>query len=447
MVRMQGGLLIVGKPAREQHFLVGTAVDVGSLVRLSRAVTPGAATACGAEPPQAQSAASQRTSSVRNENRGPVMLKIAQIAPLYESVPPRLYGGTERVVSYLTEELVRRGHEVTLYASGDSLTSAALRATCPRALRLSSGRLSDPIAQHYFLVELVAREARRFDVLHFHLDYFPFSMIRRERLPALTTMHGRLDIPDLYPVFREFREMRLVSISKSQRQPMQWANWIGTIHHGLPEELYQAGQGRGGYLAFVGRISPEKGLDRAVEIAARAGMKLKVAAKVDRSDQEYFDTTIRPLLRRESVEYIGEIGEAEKQELMGNAAGLLFPINWPEPFGLVMIEALACGTPVIAFRNGSVPEIVEDGAAGFVVKTIEEAVRAVERLGGIDRNRCRRTFEDRFSARRMCEQYLHVYQQTARIRMENELQIPMSTSAEGSILPLQRTFRRGDVNG
>lgn len=354
------------------------------------------------------------------------MLRIAQIAPLYESVPPRLYGGTERVVSYLTEELVRRGHEVTLYASGDSLTSAELRPVCPRALRLCRRDLSDPVAQHYFLVELVAREAHRFDVLHFHLDYFPFSTIRRERLPALTTLHGRLDIPDLFPVFREFADMRLVSISKSQREPMGWANWIANVHHGLPEQLYQPGNGRGSYLAFVGRISPEKRLDRAVEIATCAQMQLKIAAKIDRNDQEYFESTIRPLLRNRWVEFIGEIGEAEKCDLLGNAAALLFPIDWPEPFGLVMVEAMACGTPVIAFRNGSVSEIVEDGVTGFVVDTIQEAVRAVERIGDIDRRGCRLAFEEHFSARRMCDDYLQVYRQVTEESREDDLQIPLT---------------------
>ncbi len=337
-------------------------------------------------------------------------MRIAQVAPLYESVPPKLYGGTERVVSYLTEELVNMGHDVTLYASGDSQTSAELRSVCDRALRLVAEKLSSPLAHHLNLIETVAQEADEFDVVHFHLDYLPFSLARRLEIPSVTTLHGRLDIPDLYPLFREFDDMRLISISDAQRKPMPWANWLRTVHHGLPEDLHEANEAPGQYLAFLGRIAQEKRVDRAIEIAKRASMPLRVAAKVDAADQEYYEKEIRHLLSGSDVEFIGEICEQEKTEFLGNAAALLFPIDWPEPFGLVMIEAMACGTPVIAFRGGSVAEIVDEGVTGFVVESIEEAVEAVRRISEIDRIECRRRFEQRFSARRMCEDYLAAYE-------------------------------------
>jgi glycosyltransferase involved in cell wall biosynthesis len=337
-------------------------------------------------------------------------MKIAQVAPLYESVPPRLYGGTERVVSYLTEELVWQGHDVTLFASGDSVTSGRLSPVCDRALRLCSGALSDPIARHMHLVEQIAKLAHEFDVVHFHINYLPFSQIRMQKMPAVSTLHGRLDIPDLMPLFREFDDMHLISISDAQRAPMSWANWLATVHHGLPENLYAPGRGTGDYLAFLGRISPEKRVDRAIEIARAVDMPLRIAAKVDAADQNYFDHCVRGLLEEANVEFIGEISEREKGEFLGNARALLFPIDWPEPFGLVMIEAMACGTPVIAFPGGSVAEIIDDGITGFIVSTIDEAVEAVRSLHLIDRAVCRATFERRFSARRMCSDYIRAYE-------------------------------------
>ncbi len=336
-------------------------------------------------------------------------MRIAQVSPLYESVPPRLYGGTERVVSYLTEELVRQGHDVTLFASGDSLTSAHLRAICDRSLRLQGGANVGGLAHHLLLLEKVIQEADAFDIIHFHLDYLPFSLVRRHNLPAVTTLHGRLDIPDLHPLFREFDDMNLISISHAQRCPMPWASWLETIHHGLPLDLYRASERPGDYLAFLGRISPEKRVDRAIAIAKRVGIPLRIAAKIDAADREYFDCEIRGLLDDPLVEFIGEIGEAEKGEFLQNARALLFPIDWPEPFGLVMIEAMACGTPVIAFRGGSVAEIIEDGVTGFVVDSLEDAVEATRRISTIDRRLCRRAFERRFSAQRMCRDYLSAY--------------------------------------
>jgi glycosyltransferase involved in cell wall biosynthesis len=335
-------------------------------------------------------------------------MKIAQVSPLVESVPPQLYGGTERIVSYLTEELVRQGHEVTLYASGDSLTAARLRPMCDRAIRLGDS-LADPVAHHMLLLERVVRETRNFDLVHFHLDYLPFSLIRRHAIPALTTLHGRLDLMGLPPLFREYSDMHLVSISDAQRKPMPWAGWAATVHHGIPEDLYQQGDGDGGYLAFLGRISPEKRVDRAIEISRQVGMPLRVAAKVDGADKTYFEENIRALLGDANVDFIGEIGEVEKNEFLGNARALLFPIDWPEPFGLVMIEAMACGTPVIAFRGGSVEEIIEDGITGFVVSDIDEAVKAVSNLDAIDRSVCRARFEERFSVSRMCRDYVRAY--------------------------------------
>jgi glycosyltransferase involved in cell wall biosynthesis len=340
-------------------------------------------------------------------------MRIAQVAPLYESVPPRLYGGTERVVSYLTEELVRQGHDVTLFASGDSDTDADLRSVCERALRLNCGALYAPLAHHLNLLELVAQQASDFDVIHFHLDYLPFSLIRRLDMPAVTTLHGRLDIPDLFPLFREFDDMNLVSISDAQRDPMPWASWLATVYHGLPKALYPSGEGAGKYLAFLGRISPEKRLDRAIEIAQRAGMKLRIAAKVDSADQEYFDDSIRKLLDHPDIEFLGEIGEDEKGEFLGNAAALLFPIDWPEPFGLVMIEAMACGTPVIAFDGGSVTEILENGLTGYIVDSVAKAADAVQDLPLISRKACRAVFEERFSAYRMSRDYVQVYEEIA----------------------------------
>lgn len=336
-------------------------------------------------------------------------MKIAQVAPLYESVPPKLYGGTERVVSFLTEELVRQGHQVTLFASGDSVTSAVLRPACERALRLEGKKVVDPIAPHVRMFELVLQEAGSFDVIHYHSDYLHFPVSRRQSVPSLTTMHGRLDIPELHPLFQEFKELPLVSISQTQRAPMPWANWVATVHHGLPEDLFAARLESGKYLAFLGRFSPEKRADLAIEIAIRAGVPIRLAAKVDRADEEYFEANVRPLLDHPLVEYVGEIGESQKSDFLGNAIALLFPIDWPEPFGLVMIEALACGTPVIACRKGSVPEVLQDGVTGYLVEGVEQAVDAVHKAIGLDRSKIRSEFERRFSARRMAEDYVSAY--------------------------------------
>lgn len=336
-------------------------------------------------------------------------MKIAQVAPLYESVPPKFYGGTERVVSHLTEELVRQGHDVALFASGDSITAASLRPMCPRALRLEGANIIDPLALHIRMIEAVAREARDFDVLHFHIDYLHFPVSRRQRVATLTTLHGRLDIPELHPIYREFADMKLVSISDSQRMPMPWANWLGTVHHGVPERLYKLHEHPGKYLAFLGRISPEKRVDRAIEIAKRVGMPIRIAAKIDAVDREYFHSKIERLFDDPLVEYIGEIGELEKSKFLGNAYALLFPIDWSEPFGLVMIEAMACGTPTIAYRRGSVPEVLDEGITGYIVDNLDGAVAAVQRAASLDRRICRRVFEERFSSRRMCLDYLELY--------------------------------------
>jgi glycosyltransferase involved in cell wall biosynthesis len=335
-------------------------------------------------------------------------LRIAQVAPLHESVPPKLYGGTERVVSYLTEELVRRGHDVTLFAAGDSVTRARLVAVSRRGLRLDP-ECADPLAPHVLLLERVAREAERFDVIHFHCDYLHFPVSRRMATPSLTTLHGRLDLPDLVPIYREFREMPLVSISDDQRNPLPWVNWRATVHHGLPRDVAAFQPRPDDHLAFLGRVSPEKGIESAVEIARKAGMRLRVAAKIDSADREYYESQVRPLLAQPHVEYVGEIDQAAKSDFLGSARALLFPIDWPEPFGLVMIEALACGTPVIAFRRGSVPEVIEDGVTGFVVDGMDDAVRSVARIPALNRRACRRAFEERFSVERMAGDYLKVY--------------------------------------
>ncbi len=337
-------------------------------------------------------------------------MKIAQVAPLYESVPPKYYGGTERVVSYLSEELLKQGHEVTLFASGDSVTKAHLIAPCRRSLRLDK-HCVDQLAHHVLMLEMVFREPDRFDIIHFHIDYLHFLLSRRYKVPHLTTLHGRLDIPDLVPLYQEFRDMPVVSISNAQREPLPWLNWLGTVYHGLPEDLYNFREKPGDYLAFLGRIAPEKRVDRAIEIAKRIGMPIKIAAKVDKVDKDYFEDVVEPLLRNPLVEYVGEIGEGEKDEFLGNAYALLFPINWPEPFGLVMIEAMACGTPVIAYRRGSVPEVMEEGATGFIVQGLEDAIEAVHRIPTLSRKRCRQVFEERFSASRMARDYIALYQQ------------------------------------
>ena len=337
-------------------------------------------------------------------------MRIAQVAPLYESVPPRQYGGTERVVSYLTEELVRQGHEVTLFASGDSETAARLVSTCPRSLRLNEEAV-DQMAPHILLLEEVYRRASQFDVLHFHVDYLHYPLSRRQDTPHITTLHGRLDIPELGPLYREFDDVPVVSISDAQRSPIQWAHWQATVYHGLPPDLYQFRPGAGDYFAFLGRISPEKRVDRAIQIAEAVNVPLKIAAKVDPVDQDYFATEIEPMVEHPLIEYVGEIDEAEKGEFLGHAAAVLFPIDWPEPFGLVMIEALACGTPVIAYRHGSVPEVLADERIGFVVTELEEAVQAAKKVNQIDRRACRAYFEDRFGVERMTRDYLAVYEE------------------------------------
>jgi glycosyltransferase involved in cell wall biosynthesis len=339
-------------------------------------------------------------------------MRIAQIAPLTEAIPPRLYGGTERVVSWLTEELVALGHDVTLFASGDSKTSAKLEAIWPRALRLD-GSVRDPVALHMLMMERVRERAMGFDLLHFHLDYYPFSLFSRQPTPFVTTLHGRLDLPEHQPVFSAFPSVPVISISDSQRSPLPQAGWVRTIHHGLPEELLRPVPVKPSYLAFLGRIAPEKGLDRAIRIAQRCGLPLKIAAKVDNVDHEYFETEIRQLLKLPQVEYIGEICDAEKSAFLSGAIGLLLPIDWPEPFGLVMIEAFACGTPVIAFDRGSASEVVDDHVTGFVVADEEGAVEAVGKLPQLSRGEIRKRFEKRFTARRMANDYLEVYHELA----------------------------------
>ena len=336
-------------------------------------------------------------------------MRIAQVAPLHESVPPRYYGGTERVVSWLTEQLVCLGHDVTLFASGDSVTNAELVKCCKRALRLDPDCV-DPLAHHVLMIEDVFSRAEDFDIIHFHTDYLHFPYTRREKVPHITTLHGRLDIPDLAPLYKEFREVPLVSISDAQRKPLPWVNWVRTVHHGMAIHELPLQENPGDYVAFLGRVSPEKGLDHAIEIAIRAGKKLKIAAKVDRADREYFQEKIKPFLNHPLIEFVGEIGKSEKAEFLGNAIAMLFPVNWPEPFGLVMIEAMACGTPVIAYPCGSVPEILLHGVTGFIVHDVEEAVAALDSVGEIDRRACREHFELNFSADRMAKDYLNIYQ-------------------------------------
>ncbi len=339
-------------------------------------------------------------------------MRIAQIAPLTESVPPRLYGGTERVVSFLTEELVALGHDVTLFASGDSRTSAELVPGWPCALRFDP-TLRDAVAPHMVMLEQVCRRADEFDVLHCHLDYWPFSLFGRQQTPFLTTLHGRLDLPELRPIYECFPDAPLVSISDAQREPIANANFVATVQHGLPEHLLTPCPVTPSYLAFLGRICPEKRPDRAIRIARQAGIPLKIAAKVDRVDEAYFRDTIRPMIDGHDVELIGEINDAEKPEFLSGAIALLVPIDWPEPFGLVMIEAMACGTPVIAFNRGSVPEIVEHGVTGLIVEDEAAAVAAIGPAERLSRAVVRRCFERRFTAQRMAEDYVALYRRLA----------------------------------
>jgi glycosyltransferase involved in cell wall biosynthesis len=335
-------------------------------------------------------------------------LRIALVAPLFESVPPRLYGGTERVVSWLTEELVALGQDVTLFASADSRTAARLHTVAPRGLRLGND-CDDPAAWHVAMLHDVLEQADEFDLIHFHLDHAHYPLVRAARLTALTTLHGRLDLPELQPLYARFPDMKLVSISDAQRKPLPHAGWMQTVHHGLPRELLPFSSGPGDYVAFLGRIAPEKRPDRAIRIARRAGIPLKIAAKVEAADRAYFESEIEPLLEGGGVEFIGEIGEREKAAFLGRAAALLFPIDWPEPFGVVMIEAMACGTPVLAFRRGSVPEVVTPGVTGWIVDDEDTAVGCLEAVHRLDRAACRRQFEQRFTAGRMAADYLALY--------------------------------------
>jgi glycosyltransferase involved in cell wall biosynthesis len=352
-------------------------------------------------------------------------VRIAQVAPLFESVPPKGYGGTERVVSYLTEELVRQGHQVTLFASGDSITRAVLVSPVKKGLRLGHQH-DDAALYHTLLLDQVFDKASSFDVIHFHIDYLHFPLARRSMTPYVTTLHGRLDSPSLIPLYKHFHDTPLISISDSQRAPLRWANWRATVHHGLPSHLYSFHPGPGEYFAFVGRMSPEKRVDRAIEIAQHCGVPLYVAAKIDKAEERYFNEYLKPLLKSPLVNYVGEIGEAEKGDFLGKAKALLFPIDWPEPFGLVQIESFACGTPVIAYRNGSVPEIMEDGVTGFVVTNQEEAFRAAVNIESIDRRGCRDVFERRFTATRMATDYLGVYE--GEIFDEDDLRIAGETN-------------------
>jgi glycosyltransferase involved in cell wall biosynthesis len=335
-------------------------------------------------------------------------MRIAQVAPLYESVPPALYGGTERVVSYLTEELVRQGHDVTLFASGDSATRARLVAACPHSLRLNE--VPDQLVPHLMMIDQVLGRADEYDIIHFHIDYLHFPATRRAHVCNLTTLHGRLDLPQLPELYRQFSDMPVISISDAQREPLRDARWEGTVYHGLPENLYTFHARPERYLAFVGRISPEKRVDRAIEIARASGIELRIAAKVDPTETDYFETSIKPLIDQPGITYIGEIDDRDKDEFVGNAMALLFPVDWPEPFGLIMIEALACGTPVIAWPCGSVPEIIDDGETGFICSEIDQAVAAVQRAGEIDREHCRRVFDERYSSRRMARDYVRIYE-------------------------------------
>jgi glycosyltransferase involved in cell wall biosynthesis len=371
------------------------------------------------------------------------VVKIAQIAPLIESVPPRGYGGIERVVSYLTEELVRQGHQVTLFASGDSVTSARLISCAPRSLRQAAD-VRDVLPYHIRMLEEVRRRADQFDVLHFHVDVLHYLMVAGFADRMLTTLHGRLDVPDYHSLYAAFSTLPFVSISDDQRRPMPPVNWVGRVHHGLPRDhLAFSSRPRDGYLAFLGRISPEKRPDRAIEIASRSGRQLRIAAKVDAADRDYWQECIEPMIRAHSnVEYVGEVDDGGKAAFLGNASALLFPIDWSEPFGLVMIEAMACGTPVIAWRRGSVCEVIDEATTGFIVDSVEQAVAAVDRIGSLDRRTVRRTFERRFTADRMARDYVEIYRQLPRLRYESAtinqaVRAFPSPSATGSVVPLR----------
>jgi glycosyltransferase involved in cell wall biosynthesis len=362
-------------------------------------------------------------------------MKIAQVAPLIESVPPRLYGGTERIVSYLTEELVAQGHDVTLFASGDSITRAELVPCCQQALRLHP-TVRDPIPYYMLMLAKVRRMASQFDVLHFHIDQFHFPLFEDMAVPAVTTLHGRQDLPDLKTLYAGFPDLPLVSISNVQRMPIATANFAGTVYHGLPRELLNVTLvPRGGYLAFLGRISPEKRVDRAIAIARAVGVPIKIAAKVDRADEAYFRSEIEPLLKLPGVEYIGEIDERQKSQFLGEARALLFPIDWPEPFGLVMIEAMACGVPVLAFKHGSVPEVIDEGITGHVVESVEEGISKIGAVMSLDRARVRRKFEERFTSARMARDYLDLYRGLVGKDKATQQRLPMEAPAVVGVEP------------
>jgi len=365
-------------------------------------------------------------------------LRIAQVAPLVESVPPKHYGGTERIVAYLTEELVRLGHKVTLFASGDSVTSAELVPVCRRSFRQNK-RAKDYLSREVLLMDHVMQRAGEFDVIHFHTSCLHYLISRHLTVPHVTTLHGRLDTLELLRLYERFRDMPMISISNSQRTPWPCANWQATIYHGLPQDMFRFYSEPGDYLAFLGRASPEKRVDRAIEIAKQAGMPLKIAAKVDPADRRYFKREIEPLLNDPHVEWLGEINDKDKDQFLGNAYALLFPIDWPEPFGLVMIESMACGTPVIAFANGSVAEVMENGVTGFVVNEIEEAVDAVHRVRDLSRARCREIFDKRFTASRMASDYVNAYSGLADSRMRR-----MEQSLEPSMCSFQGAWPADD---
>jgi glycosyltransferase involved in cell wall biosynthesis len=358
------------------------------------------------------------------------IMKIAQVAPLFESVPPKLYGGTERVVSFLTEALVEMGQDVTLFATGDSSTSAHLVPIVPEALRLSKV-IRDPYASHILQLQQVVEQAGRFDIIHFHTDYFHFPVSRLSGYSHITTLHGRLDLLELAPLYRKFCDIPLVSISHAQRIPLEVANFVSNVYHGIPENLFRQGPGAGNYAVVVGRFSPEKGIDKAIEISQKANIPIKIAAKVDAQDRDYFESEIKHLLELPHVEYLGEIDESQKQEVLGNAKVFLFPIDWPEPFGMVMIESMACGTPVVAYDQGSVREIISPGRSGYIVNNVDEAIAAVRNINNISRDDCRAEFMSRFEAKTMASNYLRVYEQV--IRENEQIRLPFADGRQNKV--------------
>ena len=364
-----------------------------------------------------------------------INMKIAQVAPLYEAVPPKFYGGTERIVSFLTEELVRQGHNITLFASGDSTTNAKLVACVPEALRLKE-KCEDSLAPHVVELQKVIERSGEFDIIHFHTDYLTFPFTQFLDVPHVTTLHGKLSIQELQMIYDTYPDEPVVCISDSQREPLPQANFVGRVHHGLPVDLFKQGKGNGNYFAFLGRISPEKGCDRAIEIAIANNTPIKIAAKIDKADMEYFERKIKPMLDHSLVDFIGEINEDQKQEFLGNAMALLFPIDWPEPFGLVMIESMACGTPVLAWNCGSVPEIIDEGRTGFIVDSIPQAIEAAKKISSLDRSMVRQCFEQRFTVKRMAEQYLSLYQ---KLIVQNNF----PSEADGKAIPISNSITTG----